>query len=81
MHSYVVKSFKWVIIGTRVGDKHNQRRRKYFEDITNHKKNFVWVDDQDGSHIELTFSKKQIADRKQWFTNFQVSSHLLHPKL
>jgi hypothetical protein len=55
--------------------------RKYFEDITNHKKNFVWVDDQDGSHIELTFSKKRIADRKQWFTNFQVSSHLLHPKL
>ena len=54
--------------------------RKYFEDITNHKKNFVSVDYQDGSHIELTFSKKRIADRKQWLTNFQVSSHLLPSK-
>jgi hypothetical protein len=26
MHSYVVKSFKWVIIVIGVGDKHNQRR-------------------------------------------------------
>ena len=54
---------------------------KYFEDITDHKKDFVQVDDQDGSHTELAFSKKRIADRKQWLTNFQVSSHFLRPKL
>ena len=51
-----------------------QEGREYFEAITDHKKDFVWVDDQDGNHIELAFSKKRIADRKQWLTNFQVSS-------
>jgi len=48
--------------------------REYFKAITDHKKDFVWEDDQDGNHIELAFSKKRIADRKQWLTNFQVNS-------
>lgn len=48
--------------------------RKYFEDIDDHQKDFIWVDDQDGNDIELAFSKKRIADRKQWLTNFQVCS-------
>ena len=51
-----------------------QEGREYFKAITDHKKDFVWEDDQDGNHIELAFSKKGIADRKQWLTNFQVSS-------
>ncbi|KAF8750223.1 hypothetical protein HU200_012478 [Digitaria exilis] len=48
----------------------------YFTDIDKHKKDFVWVDDQDGNEIELAFSKKRIADRKQWLTNFQPGTHL-----
>jgi len=32
--------------------------QEYFEDIKKHKKDFVWLDDQDDNHIELAFSKK-----------------------
>ncbi|KAL5207162.1 hypothetical protein ABZP36_031597 [Zizania latifolia] len=50
--------------------------RKYFEDIAKHKKDFVWVDDQDDNDIELAFSKKRITDRKGWLSNFQPGTFL-----
>jgi len=56
-----------------LGTSTSKEAKEYFSDIGNHKKDFVWVDDQDGNEIELAFSKKRIADRKQWLTNFQVS--------
>jgi DNA topoisomerase-2 len=56
-----------------LGTSTSKEGKEYFKDIRNHKKDFVWVDDQDGNEIELAFSKKRIADRKQWLTNFQVS--------
>ncbi|AQK73813.1 DNA topoisomerase 2 [Zea mays] len=65
--SWTIKYYKG--LGTSTA----KEGRKYFEDIIDHKKDFVWVDDQDGNHIELAFSKKRIADRKQWLTNFQRS--------
>jgi DNA topoisomerase-2 len=52
--------------------------KDYFTNIDRHQKDFVWVDDQDGNEIELAFSKKRIADRKEWLTNFQVSFCIFH---
>ena len=46
--------------------------QKYFEDIVKHKKDFVWAGDEDNTAIELAFSKKQINERKNWLSNFQV---------
>lgn len=37
-----------------------------------HKKDFVWVDEQDGEAIELAFSKKKIDARKKWLLQFEV---------
>jgi len=68
--NYLKGSFLVQGLGTSTA----QEGREYFKAITDHKKDFVWEDDQDGNHIELAFSKKGTADRKQWLTNFQVSS-------
>ncbi|XP_027343059.1 DNA topoisomerase 2 [Abrus precatorius] len=48
-----------------------QEGREYFRDLNKHKKDFVWEDDQDGSAIELAFSKKKAEDRKTWIRNFE----------
>ncbi|CAD6242835.1 unnamed protein product [Miscanthus lutarioriparius] len=68
--SWTIKYYKG--LGTSTA----QEGREYFEAITDHKKDFVWEDDQDGNHIELAFSKKRIADRKQWLTNFQPGTYI-----
>ncbi|KAG2653254.1 hypothetical protein PVAP13_1NG440800 [Panicum virgatum] len=65
--SWTIKYYKGL------GTSTSKEAKEYFSDIGNHKKDFVWVDDQDGNEIELAFSKKRIADRKQWLTNFQRS--------
>jgi DNA topoisomerase-2 len=44
----------------------------YFKNIVKHKKDFMWVDNEDGEAIELAFSKKHITERKNWLSNFQV---------
>jgi len=49
-----------------------QEGREYFGDLVKHKKDFVWDDDQDGSAIEMAFSKKKAEDRKTWIRNFEV---------
>ncbi|CAD6242848.1 unnamed protein product [Miscanthus lutarioriparius] len=71
VESFLVEFVTPIIKG--LGTSTAQEGREYFEAITDHKKDFVWEDDQDGNHIELAFSKKRIADRKQWLTNFQRS--------
>jgi len=68
--SWTIKYYKG--LGTSTA----KEGREYFKDITDHKKDFVWEDDQDGNHIELAFSKKRIADRKLWLTNFQPGTYI-----
>ena len=55
-------------LGTSTADE----GREYFKDIAHHKKDFVWEDDEDDQQIEMAFSKKKIADRKEWLSNYQV---------
>ncbi|RDX60756.1 DNA topoisomerase 2, partial [Mucuna pruriens] len=48
-----------------------QEGREYFRDLNKHRKDFVWDDEQDGSAIEMAFSKKKAEDRKTWIRNFE----------
>ncbi|KAI4388685.1 hypothetical protein MLD38_000991 [Melastoma candidum] len=55
-----------------LGTNTSQEGKKYFQDLEKHKKDFIWVDDQDGEAIELAFSKKKIEARKNWLRQFEV---------
>ncbi|CAJ1958909.1 unnamed protein product [Sphenostylis stenocarpa] len=55
-----------------------QEGREYFGDLTKHKKDFVWDDEQDGSAIEMAFSKKKAEDRKTWIRNFEPGTFRDH---
>ncbi|KAF3321549.1 DNA topoisomerase 2 [Carex littledalei] len=49
-----------------LGTSTSKEGKEYFQDIHKHKKDFIWVDEQDGEAIELAFSKKKIDARKSW---------------
>ncbi|KAI9116615.1 hypothetical protein K1719_012273 [Acacia pycnantha] len=55
-----------------------QEGREYFRDLEKHRKDFVWEDDQDGTAIELAFSKKKAEDRKTWIRNFEPGTYRDH---
>lgn len=55
-----------------LGTSTSKEGREYFEQLTKHKKDFIWQDDNDGEAIELAFSKKKIEDRKNWLRQFEV---------
>lgn len=55
-----------------LGTSTSKEGKEYFQNITLHKKDFVWEDDQDGEAIELAFSKKKIEARKKWLLQFEV---------
>ncbi|CAN6253652.1 unnamed protein product [Urochloa humidicola] len=68
--SWTIKYYKGL------GTSTSKEGKDYFTHIDQHKKDFVWEDDKDGNEIELAFSKKRIADRKEWLTNFQPGTYL-----
>ncbi|XP_072964044.1 DNA topoisomerase 2 [Typha angustifolia] len=59
-----------------LGTSTSKEGKEYFEDIAKHKKDFVWVDEQDGDAIELAFSKKKIEARKNWLRQFEPGTYL-----
>ncbi|XP_038905935.1 DNA topoisomerase 2 [Benincasa hispida] len=59
-----------------LGTSTSKEGREYFEQLTKHKKDFIWQDDNDGEAIELAFSKKKIEDRKNWLRQFEPGTHL-----
>lgn len=46
--------------------------KEYFANLKRHRKIFSWEDDNDGSAIELAFSKKKIEARKDWLREDEV---------
>ncbi|KAM7515726.1 hypothetical protein LguiA_005309 [Lonicera macranthoides] len=54
-------------LGTSTG----KDTKEYFKDLGRHKKDLIWVDEQDGDAIELAFSKKKIEARKNWLQQFE----------
>ncbi|XP_054812803.1 DNA topoisomerase 2 [Prosopis cineraria] len=61
-----------------LGTSSPQEGREYFRDLDKHRKDFVWEDEQDGTAIELAFSKKKAEDRKTWIRNFEPGTHRDH---
>ncbi|OAY66581.1 DNA topoisomerase 2 [Ananas comosus] len=59
-----------------LGTSTSKEGKEYFQDIDKHKKDFVWVDEQDGDAIDLAFSKKKIEARKNWLRQFEPGTYL-----
>ncbi|KAJ4785264.1 DNA topoisomerase 2 [Rhynchospora pubera] len=59
-----------------LGTSTSKEGKEYFQAIDKHKKDFVWVDEQDGDAIELAFSKKKIEARKNWLRQFEPGTYL-----
>ncbi|XP_010023597.2 DNA topoisomerase 2 [Eucalyptus grandis] len=59
-----------------LGTSTSKEGKQYFQNLQLHKKDFVWVDDQDGDAIELAFSKKKIEARKTWLRQYEPGTYL-----
>ncbi|KAL3815095.1 hypothetical protein ACJIZ3_016363 [Penstemon smallii] len=59
-----------------LGTSTDQEGKEYFGDLGMHKKDFLWVDEQDGEAIELAFSKKKIEARKSWLLQYEPGTYL-----
>ncbi|GLJ21974.1 hypothetical protein SUGI_0411630 [Cryptomeria japonica] len=59
-----------------LGTSTSKEGKEYFSNLEKHKKDFVWVDEQDGDAIELAFSKKKIEARKNWLRQFEPGTYL-----
>ncbi|KAF8398402.1 hypothetical protein HHK36_017329 [Tetracentron sinense] len=59
-----------------LGTSTSKEGKEYFKDLSKHKKDFLWVDEQDGDAIELAFSKKKIEARKNWLRQFEPGTYL-----
>ena len=46
--------------------------KKYFKNLAKNKKEFLWINEEDGDVIELAFSKKKIEEKKNWLRKFEV---------
>ena len=69
MHScHNIRTISWQGLGTST----SKEGKEYFKDLGKHKKDFIWVDDNDGEAIELAFSKKKIEARKNWLRQYEV---------
>ncbi|CAL5330796.1 unnamed protein product [Camellia sinensis] len=59
-----------------LGTSTSKEGKEYFSNLQMHKKDFMWVDEQDGEAIELAFSKKKIEARKNWLRQFEPGTYL-----
>ncbi|RZC81985.1 hypothetical protein C5167_044563 [Papaver somniferum] len=59
-----------------LGTSTSKEGKEYFSDLGKHKKDFVWVDEQDGEAIEMAFSKKKIEARKSWLKQYEPGTFL-----
>ncbi|GAB4828068.1 DNA topoisomerase 2 [Ancistrocladus abbreviatus] len=59
-----------------LGTSKSSEGKEYFKDLEKHRKDFVWVNDQDGDAIELAFSKKKIEARKSWLLQCEPGTAL-----
>ncbi|CAK7330893.1 unnamed protein product [Dovyalis caffra] len=59
-----------------LGTSTSKEGKDYFKNLDKHKKDFLWMDEQDGDAIELAFSKKKIEARKNWLRQYEPGTHL-----
>ncbi|KAB5541016.1 hypothetical protein DKX38_013990 [Salix brachista] len=61
-----------------LGTSTSKEGKEYFKNLDKHKKDFLWMDEQDGDAIELAFSKKKIEARKNWLRQHEPGTYLDH---
>ncbi|KAL6530462.1 DNA topoisomerase 2 [Orobanche minor] len=54
-----------------LGTSTSKEGKEYFQDLEKHKKDFLWLDENDNDAIELAFSKSKIEARKKWLQKFK----------
>ncbi|KAL7205125.1 hypothetical protein ACSBR2_018112 [Camellia fascicularis] len=59
-----------------LGTSRSKEGKEYFSNLQMHKKDFMWVDEQDGEAIELAFSKKKIEWPDSEWPYSQPTHHL-----
>ncbi|GAV86071.1 DNA_gyraseB domain-containing protein/DNA_topoisoIV domain-containing protein/Toprim domain-containing protein/HATPase_c domain-containing protein [Cephalotus follicularis] len=59
-----------------LGTSTSEEGKEYFSNLKKHKKDFIWMDEQDDQAIELAFSKKKIDARKNWLSQFEPGTYL-----
>ncbi|KAI3983053.1 hypothetical protein MKX01_035334 [Papaver californicum] len=59
-----------------LGTSTSKEGKEYFSDLGRHRKDFVWVDEQDGEAIDMAFSKKKIEARKTWLKQYEPGTFL-----
>lgn len=53
-----------------LGTSSAQEAKEYFSDLRTHRIKFSYQDEHDSDVIDMAFSKKRVADRKQWLNEF-----------
>lgn len=71
-----VELFAHLLSSQGLGTSTSKEGKEYFKNLDKHKKDFIWIDEQDGDAIELAFSKKKIEARKNWLRQYEVG--ILH---
>ncbi|XP_021736177.1 DNA topoisomerase 2-like [Chenopodium quinoa] len=72
LKSWTIKYYKGL------GTSDANEGKEYFSNLERHRKIFCWENDNDGSAIELAFSKKKIEARKDWLREDEVGNFLDH---
>jgi len=52
--------------------------KEYFAAISQHRKEFEWTCEEDGTSLEMAFSKKKVEERKDWLRSFVPGTFLDH---
>ncbi|DBB17682.1 TPA: hypothetical protein ACH3X3_002722 [Trebouxia sp. C0006] len=61
-----------------LGTSTREEAKEYFADIEEHRKTFVWAGGEDGTALEMAFSRKKIEERKAWLRSFVPGTYLDH---
>ena len=67
---WTIKYYKGLGIGT------SKEGKEYFKNLDKHKKDFMWINEEDGDAIELAFSKKKIEAEKNLLRHFESRTYL-----
>eukprot|EP00850_Spirogloea_muscicola_P004740 SM000020S06090 [mRNA] locus=s20:870766:880569:- [translate_table: standard] len=59
-----------------LGTSRREEAIEYFKALDQHKKEFEWTNDHEGSYIEMAFAKKKVDERKTWLRNFEPGTYL-----
>lgn len=55
-----------------LGTSSDEEAQTYFENISIHKRDFLWQNEDDGKAIDLAFNSDKPEDRRTWLKNYTV---------